>query len=211
MDFFADIVGRDFSLGIITGLLCTLIVYLAKKFFCFLRRSIASLRFINVYTKSKILNVYDNQDLAESQMLIDAKSSDKNLIFCIRGQSFSENTKPLHELLISDNRDAKIIIADPNSDFVKRRIRELNNFPLIEQILSSAKSIEEMQKKNSRIELKYHAGELRTRFYIFDNVMYLGYVLNGVPGRKAQMLRIGSSSVMYKSCEEQFYDVWNNN
>jgi hypothetical protein len=204
-----ELISNNVVIGIMSSLIATLILFFNKKLLKYIIYRLPIIREIKIYSKSKIQHIYDNQDQAEKDILKDAKES--KIIYVFAGvESFLTRTpiSELNKLLITKNGDIQILFIAPSSSHVKKRTEEvmLPNTPAA--VNAPHEIIRKLQEKNSNIKFFEHEEFIRNKFFIFDNVMYLGFRLKKDNSEKLQIWKIGKESHLYQAFFEQFNFYW---
>jgi len=198
----------EFMLGIYSGLAASFILYIFSKLLKYVKKFFLGKSYINVLTKSKIQYVYDNQEQIKKHLYEDALRSKKMYVFTFFEGLFADVTGDFHGMLKTKDGDIKIMYTDPNSKYTIARTKEVNTVISIETINGHHQSIKELQKVNNNIQLVTHDEFLRFKFFIFDDVMYLGFRLKDIMSDHAQIYKIGRDSYLYKAYLEQFQNYW---
>jgi len=195
----------NFLVGIASGLVVSGLAYL----FAILRGYIVKIKY-NLIMETKILNIYDNYEMAKEMIYNDAVNSKKVYIYSSVEPVLLTMTGDFLKLLKEKRGDIRFLLVEPNASQHKKRGKELNlNSPSIKiSSKSYIKAIEDYQKINPDIKYALHQEFIRTKFYIFDKVMYLGFRLQDVPSDKNYHYRIGEDSILYKTFLLQFEDSW---
>jgi hypothetical protein len=198
----------DIYFQLVPGLVVAGLAYLIGKLLRFMVRRISSWHYINILSKSKILYVYDSQSEAEEQMYKDAKNSKIMYIFANFEIQFTLVTNNFYKLLKEKNGDIKIMFADAKLSNIGKREKELNMIFPPETYEGMIKTMTSLQKNNRNIQFLLHNEFVRNKFYIFDNVMYLGFRLRDELSENTQLWRINKDSYQYKTFFLQFEDYW---
>ena len=208
-DFFVN-PENNFFIGILSGLGVALILYVLGKLIKLLKKFLVNFRRIHVSSKSKILYIYDSFEEAEDQMYKDAKNSKKILIYACRDVMFTEATNKMYELLKKDDCDIRLLLADPDSEAIKKRAGEIG-LPMpsaLAPVKASIAVVKGLQDEYSSIKLETYDDILRIRYYIFDESVFLGFGLKNKRSIQTQVYRIGSESIIYQCLVDQFEDLW---
>jgi|GEM_PF-5395824 len=198
----------EFMFGIYSGLTVAFLIFVFGKLMKFIKRFFSSTNVVNVYQKSKIMYIYENQAKADKHILEDAKQSNKIYILAFYETPLSDVTSEWNKLLKTKNGDIKILYSNPNGICSEKRINELNISITSEIVNSYSEGIKILQKNNNSIKLSFFDEFIRFKFFIFDDVMYLGFRLKHESSDNLQIYKINKDSYLYKAFLEQFNDYW---
>jgi hypothetical protein len=169
---------------------------------------LSSRHIINILSKSKILYIYNNQEEAKKQMYKDAKNSKRMYVFANIEPLIATITNEFYELLKEKKGDIKIMFADSKLSSIKQRQDELNFILAPETNEGFIRTIINIQQTNSNVQFLLHNEFIRNKFYIFDDIMYLGFRSREKISEKTEIWRIKKDSYLYIAFLQQFEDYW---
>jgi len=201
------ILSNEFIYGILSGLAVALILYSLRKIKFIIKRMLYKLRIFNV-SKSQIIKIYENFEDAEDDITDDMKNAKVIFIFSsIEVNLFSELSNA-YSLLLNKDADIRLLLLEAESSYHLKRANEVN-MPLTKSsILGFVDKAKALQGRNTNIQVLLHKEFIRQKFYIIDDVIYLGFRLKGIFSDKSQLWKIGKESLLYKSFYDQFNDYW---
>lgn len=193
---------KDFLLGVLSGIVASVLYYVFTTLLKSLKKALFEIKIFNVWKKSKIHHVFNNQPI--DKMYEDAKNSNIIHVYTSLGVTFTGLESKFRKLLDKDNCDIKFIILRPGTKVAQDRKNEYNIPDFNEQLNSSIKVL----KEHSNVKYALHDEILRTRLYIFDNVMYLGFMLERIHDENSLVFQIEKDSYLYKCFNKQFVELW---
>ena len=179
-----------------------------------------------IIKKADILKVYENQKNAEMDMLEDLKKSSmmcvyggayEALLSNINGNPHGGVQSPFYSEMLNlrgNSKDIKILLLDPSlgtyTDYIEKRRAELGNPSAFIHANSATQETVRLETANASgmIKVSFHDEFPRYKFYIFDEAMYLGFMLEGSMSDDEEIYKIGKASPWYKSYRLQFDDYW---
>jgi hypothetical protein len=141
-------------------------------------------------------------------MYKDAKNSKIIYVFANYEPQITTTSGNFYELLKTKNGDIKIMFADPKLSIPEKRQKELKISLAPETYDGLNRTIINLQEINNNIQFLPHNEFIRNKFYIFDNVIYLGFRLREEFSENTQIWRINKDSYLYRIFLLQFEDYW---
>jgi len=201
------IVGKDFLLDILPGFVAAVLFYVTMHIIRVIKIYLDKK---NISSKLKITNIYDKLNVeAQNQICKDAYDSRIIYIFATIEPTIMNITHDFYKLLKTKNGNIKIIFINPNSSAAKKREEELKSPAAFNETLNAyVERIKILQRENKHVKIALHEESIRNKFYIFDNVMYLGFRYKDRTTEEAPLYRIEKDSCLYQSFLLQFNDYW---
>lgn len=158
--------------------------------------------------ETHVLEVFENQGKAIKSIYLDAEKSKRIYCYSPLGTTFLDKAFDLYKLLIEKRGkcDIKFIIVDPKSPEAQQCAEEMNIDGFMGKLTASVDSL----VKNG-IEYAFHREVLSFRVYMFDEVMYLGFIINGKKELypfDLPIWKIGKDSPLYIAYSERFDGAW---
>lgn len=201
---------ENFIYGVLSGFICAIILSFMRKIWRLIYSKFISSRPWRILSKSKILYIFDDMEKAKEELYQDMRNSKKVYIYSSIEYSVTVESTKINQLLKSKEGDIKFLLMKPNSTYHEKRAEEVKGNLQSSTVGGYIDIVDRMSQKNSSIKWTVHDEFLRHKYYILDDVMYLGFRLKGSFSDNEQIYKIGKESRLYKSFCLQFSDSWEN-
>jgi len=199
---------RTFFLGILSGVIVSLIVNFLLNTFSSLRR------FIPPKLRKSFDKEFKTQKHAEKNIIKDAKKSSFMYVFAMKAGSFCDiaGESQLVEIFKNVQMEQKYLISakSDKNPYVGIRSKELHDGVALDYGIAT--SIINLKRAsvdpNRKIKYCLHAEIVRFRLIIFDECLYISYQIKNIRGRESPVQRFCRESSGYSAMSAFFNDKW---
>lgn len=204
---------RDFLLRVLASCTASVILFFIARY---LRRNIRFLFFFLLarLTRCGIRCIYDNEDRAAADILLDAERSRPVRVLSIRGFRLTSEDRPLSKLLRPDTdfQTLEVLLADPRSaalkdrseDFAHRAATYVVPAQYQEDVVHSLNILYDAKTRNGKIDIRMHRQPESFRLLFTDEHLYLSFFPKGKSASLSRVYRIPRNTELYNAFEQHY-------
>jgi len=159
---------------------------------------------------------YENQKLAEADIINELTASEEISIFTMRGHSYILPERAFGFLPTMKTKKIKYCVANPGAQsdsnrHVVKRANEYENTTLQSywnDLKNDILKVEKIVKENPLFQCKFHEQPAILRFIILKNSVYFSFFKPYVSGSKLSIYRVDASSDIYSGFKRYFDYIW---